>query len=332
MLPSWEFPGSPVVCCSVAQLNPTLCNPMEYSMPGFSVLHYLLESAKFMSIDSVMPSNHLIFCCSFHLLPSISLSIRVFSNEEAFFVRWPKYWNFSFSISPSNEYLGLISFRIDWFDILTVQGTLKSLLQHHSSKASILWHSAFFMVQLSYLYMTTGKTIALTIWVFVGKVMSLLLRALSRFIIAFLPRSNHLPTLWLQSPSPVILGPKKKKSVTVSTFSPICHRVMGLDAVIFILILSFKLAFSFFSYHVACGILVPWPGIKVGSLAMKLQSPNHWTPSTFCWRGTKILKAMWSKKKQKHNLPTSSQVLIFFLFLTEPCSFLLGKKIQYISH
>ena len=151
------------------------------------------------------------------------------------------------SFSPSSECSGLISFRIDWFDLLTVQGTLNSLLMHHSSKASILWHSAFFMVQLSHLYMTTKKTIALTIWAFVGKVMSLLLKALSKFIIAFLPRSNHRLTLYLQSPSPVILGPKKRKSVTASTFSPsICHKVMGLDAMIFILILSFKPSFSFF--------------------------------------------------------------------------------------
>ena len=149
----------------------------------------------------------------------------------------------------------MISFRIDWFDLLTVQGTLKSLIQHHSPKASILWHSVFFMVQISHLYMTTGKTIALTIWAFVGKVMSLLLKALSRFIIAFLPRSYHLLTLWLQSPSPVILGPKKRKSVTASTFSPcICHRVMGLDAVIFILTLSFKSAFSLFFFFLPCGL------------------------------------------------------------------------------
>jgi len=157
-----------------------------------------------MSIESVMPSNHLILCCPLLLLPSIFPSIRVFSNESVLHSRWPKYWNFSFSLSPSNEYSGLISFRIDWFDLLAVQGTLKSLLQHHSSKASILWHSAFFIVQLSHPYMTAGKTIALTRWTFVGKVMSLLFNILSRLVIAFLPRSKHLLISWLQSPSAVI--------------------------------------------------------------------------------------------------------------------------------
>src|SRR5574340_590515 len=141
-----------------------------------------------MSIESVMPSNHLILCCPLLLPPSIFLSIKVFSNESVLRIRWPKYWNFSFSISPFNEYLGLISFRIDWLDLLAVQGTCKSLLQHHSSKASILWGSAFFIVQLSHPYMTNGKTIALTRWTFVGKVMSLLLNMLSRLVI----RSKHL--------------------------------------------------------------------------------------------------------------------------------------------
>ena len=145
-----------------------------------------------------MPSNHLILCCPLLLLPSIFPSIRVFSSESALHIRWPKYWSFSFSITPSNEYSGLISFRIDWFDLLAVQGTLKSFLQHHSSKASILWCSAFFMVQLSYPYVTTGKTTALTTWTFVGKVMSLLFNMLSRFVIAFLPRSKRLLTSWLQ--------------------------------------------------------------------------------------------------------------------------------------
>ena len=151
-------------CCSIIQLCLTLCDPMDCSTPGFPVHHHLLELAQIMSIESVMPSNHLIFCCPLFLLPSIFPSIRVFSNESALHIRWPEYYSFSFSfsISPSNEYSGLISFRIDWFDILAVQGTLKSLLQHHSSKALILWHLAFFMVQLSHLYMTIGKTIALT--------------------------------------------------------------------------------------------------------------------------------------------------------------------------
>ena len=193
-----------------------------------------------------MPSNHLLLCRPLFLLPSVFPSIRVFSNESAVYIRWPKYWSLSFSISPSNEYSGLISFRIDWLDLLAVQGTLKSLLQHHSLKASILQHSAFFMVQLSHLYMTTGKTTALTIQTFVGKVMPLLFNTLSRFVITFLPRSKRLLISWLQSPSTVILEPKKRKSVTAMTYSPsICHEVMGLHATILVfLILSFKPAFS----------------------------------------------------------------------------------------
>ena len=151
---------------------------------------------RLVSFESVMPSNHLILCCPLLLLPSIFPSIRVFSNESVLHLRWPKYW--SFSINPSNEYSGLISFRMDWFDLLAVQGTLKSLLQHHSSKASVLRDSAFFIVQLSHPYMTTGKTIALTRWTFAGKVMSLLCNTLSRLIITFLPRSKHLLISWLQ--------------------------------------------------------------------------------------------------------------------------------------
>ena len=173
---------------------------------------------KLMSTKSVMPSNHLILYLTLLLLPSIFPSIRVFSNELVLHIRWPKYWSVRFSISPSNEYSGLISFRMDWLDLLTVQGTLKSLLQHHSSKPSILWHSAFFIVQLSHPYMKTGKTIALTRWTFVGKVMSLL-RKPSRLIIAFLPRSKCVLISWLQSPSTVILEPKKIKSATISTAS-----------------------------------------------------------------------------------------------------------------
>ena len=152
-----------------------------------------------------MPSNYLILC-PLLLPPSVFPSIRVFPNESGLLIRWPKNWNFSFSISPSNEYSGLISFRMDWFDLLAVQGTLKSLLQHHSSKASILQHSAFFIVQLSHLYMTTGKTIALTRWTFVGKVMSLVLNMLSGLVITSLPRSKCLLISWLQSPSAVIFG------------------------------------------------------------------------------------------------------------------------------
>ena len=180
-----------------------------------------------------MPSNHLILCCPLLLLPSIFSSIRVFSNESVLPIRWPKYWSFSFSTSPSKEYSGLISFRIDWFDPLAVQWTLKNLLQHHSSKALILWYSAFFIVQLSHLYMTTGKTVALSRWTFVGKVMSLLFNVLSMLVIAFLPRSKHLLISCLQPPSAVILGPRKIRSATVSTVSlSICCEVMGPDAMI----------------------------------------------------------------------------------------------------
>ena len=171
------------------------------------------------SIESVMPSSHLIISCPLLLLPSIFPSIRVFSNQSVLCIRWPKYWSFSFSISPFNEHPGLISFRIDWLDLLAVQGTLKSLLQHHSSKASILWCSAFFIVQFSHLYVTSGKTIALTRRTFVDKVMSLLFNMLSRLIITFLPRSKALLISWLQSPSAVISEPTKIKFLTVSTVS-----------------------------------------------------------------------------------------------------------------
>ena len=175
-----------------------------------------------------MPSSRLILC---HLLlrpRSIFPSIRIFSNESALHIRWPKYWRFSFSISSSNEHSGLISFRMDWLDLLAVQGTLKSLLQHHSSKASILWFSSFFIVQLSHSYMTTRKTIALTRCTFVGKVMSLPFNMLSRLVITFLPRSKCLFISWLQSPSAVILESKKIKSATVSTVHlSVCHEVMG---------------------------------------------------------------------------------------------------------
>ena len=174
-----------------------------------------------------MPSRHLILChCPLLLLHSVFPSIRVFSTESVLHIRWPKYWSFSFNISPSNEYSGLISFRMDWLDLLAVQGTL---LQH-ISKASILWCSAFFIVQLSHPYMTTGKTIALTRWIFVGKVMSLLFNMLSRLVKTFLPRSKRLLISWLQSPSAVILEPEKIKSLTVSP--SICHEVMGPDVML----------------------------------------------------------------------------------------------------
>ena len=190
---------------------------------------------KLMSTKSVRLSNHVILCHPLLLLPLIFPSIRVFSNESILCIRWPKYWCYSFNISPSNEYSGLISFRMDWLDLLAVQGTLKSLLQYHSSKASILQCSAFFMVQLLHPYTTTGKAIALTRWTFVSKVMSLLFNMLSRLVIAFLPRSKCLLISWLPSPSAVILEPKKRKSVTVSIVSPsIYHEVTGPEGMIFV--------------------------------------------------------------------------------------------------
>ena len=184
---------------------------------SFTVSQSLL---KLLSSESVMPSNHLILCRPLLLPPSVFPSIRIFSNELVFHITWPKYWSFSFSISPCNGYSGLISFRVDWLDLLAIQGTLKSLLQHHSSKASILQRATFYIVQLSHLYITTRKTIALTILIFVGKVMYLLYNILSRFVMAFLARSKCLLISWLQSPFTVILEPKKIKSVTVSIVFP----------------------------------------------------------------------------------------------------------------
>ena len=201
---------------------------MNCSTPGLPVHHQIWSLLKLMPIELVMPSSHLILCHPLVLLSPVPHSITVSSNESTLCMRWPKYWTFSFSISPSNEHPGLISFRMDWLDLLAIQGTLKSLLQNHSSKTSIFWHSAFFKVQLSHPYMTTGKTTALTRWTFVGKVMSLLFNMLFRLVIAFLPRSKYLLISWLQPPSSVILEPKKIKYVTVSTVSPsICHEVMG---------------------------------------------------------------------------------------------------------
>ena len=214
---------------SVTQSCLTLCDPMNRSTPGLPVHHQLPEFTQthvHLVGDAIQLSYPL---STLGLLPPIPPSIRVFSSESTLCMRWPKYWSFSFSISPSNEHPGLISFRMDWLDLLTVQGSLKSLLQHHSSKASILRRSGFFTVQLSHPYMTTGKTIALTRWTFVGKVMSLLLNMLSRLVITFLPRRKCLLISWLQLPSAVILELKKIKSVTVSTISPsIYHEVMGL--------------------------------------------------------------------------------------------------------
>ena len=190
---------------------------------------------KLMFIELVMPSSHLILCCPLLLLLSIFPSIRVFSNESVLHIRWPKYSSFSFSTSPSNEYSDLISFRMDWLDLLPIQGTLKSLLQHHSSKASNLQCSDFFIIQLSHPYMTTGKTIAVTQQTFVGKVLSLLFNTLSRLGITVLPRGKHLLISWLQSPSAVILEPKKNNSVTVSIVSSsIYHEVMGPDTMILV--------------------------------------------------------------------------------------------------
>ena len=208
--------GTIILFSSVAQLCPTvrtnssvMCDPMDCSTPGFLIgITNSWSLLKLTSIELVMPSNNLILCHPL-LLPLLFPSFRVFSSESVLCTRWPNYWSFSFSISPANEYSGLISFRIDWFDLLAVQGTLKSLLQHHSSKASILRCSAFFKVQLSHPYMTTGKTIALTRWTFVGKIMSLLLNMLSRWVIAFLSRNKPLLVSWLQSPSAVILEPPK---------------------------------------------------------------------------------------------------------------------------
>ena len=204
---------------SVTQSCPTLCDPMDCSTPASLSITYSRSLLKLMSIELVMPSNHLILCRPLLLPPPIFPSIRVFSNESALRIRWSKYGSFSFSIRPSNEYSGLISFRMDWLDLLAVQGTLKSLLQHHSSKALILWCSAFFIVQLSHPYMTTGKTKALARWTFVCQVMSLLFNMLPRLVIVFLPWSKHLLISWLQSPFAVILE-RKKSSLSLFPLFP----------------------------------------------------------------------------------------------------------------
>ena len=215
---------------SVAQSCLILCDPWTEACLALLSITNSQSLLKVMCIVSVMPSNHLILCRPLLLPPPINSSIKVFSNESALRIRWPKDWSFNFSIGPSNEYSGLISFRIDWLDLLAVQGTLKTLLQHHSSKASVLLHSAFFIVQLLHPYMITGKTKALTRWTFVGKVISLLFNMLSRLVTAFLSRSKSLLVSWLQSPSAVILEPNKIKSLTISIVSPfICHELMGLD-------------------------------------------------------------------------------------------------------
>ena len=232
---------------SVAQMCQTLCNPMDCCTPGLPVHHQLPELAQthvHWVRDAIQPSHPL----SSLSPPAFNLSQhQVFSNESVLHIRWPKYWSFSFNISPSNEYSGLISFRMGLLDLLEVQGTRKSLLQHHSSEASILQHSDFFIVQLSHLYMSTGKTIALTKQTFVGKVMSLLFNMLSRLVIAFLPSNKRLLISWLQSSSAVILEPKIIKSDTVSP--SISHEVMGPDAMIFVFwMLSFKPTFLLSSF------------------------------------------------------------------------------------
>ena len=210
--------NSSVQFSSVSQSCLTLCDPINHSMPGLPVITNSQSPSKSMSIESVMPSNHLILCRPL-LLPSIFPSIKVFPNESALCIRWQKYWSFSFNISPTKEHPGLISFGMEWLDLLAVQGTLKSLFQHLSSKASILRHSVFFIVQLSHPSVTTGKTIALTRWTFVGKLIYLLFNILSRLVIAFLPRSKCLLISWLQSPSGVILELKKIESVIISIVS-----------------------------------------------------------------------------------------------------------------
>ena len=233
-----------LICCSLTHSCLTLWDPMDCSTPGFP--EFAQTHVHWVG-DPTQPSHPL---SPLLLLPSIFPSIRVFSNESAFRIRWLKYWSFSFNISPSNEHSGLISFRMDWMDILAVQGTLKSLLQHHSSKALILRRSPFFTVQLSHPYMTTGKTIALTRQTFVGKVMSLLFNTLSRLAITTLPRSKRLLISWLQSPFAMTLEPWEIESVTVYTVSPsICHEMMGPDAMIFVFwMLSFKPTFSLSSF------------------------------------------------------------------------------------
>ena len=235
---------------SVAQSCLTFCNPMDCSTPGLPVHHQLQEPTQTHVHWVVMPSNHLFLCRPLLLLPSLFPNIRVFSNESALHIRWPRYWSFSFNISPSKEHSGLISFRMDRLDLLAVEGTFKSPLQHHGSKASILQCSAFFIVQLSYPYMTTEKTISLTRRNFFGKVMSLLFNMLSRLVITFLPRSKNLLISWLQSPSAVILEPRKIESDTVSTVSSsICHEVMEPDVMILVFwMLSFKPTFSLSSF------------------------------------------------------------------------------------
>ena len=282
--------GVSVQFSSVAQSSPTLFDPMNRSTPGLPVHHQLLESTQthiHRVGDAIQPSHPygpLLF------LPSIFPSITVFSNESALCIRWPKYWSFSFNISPSNEHPGLISFRMDWLDLLAVQETLKSLLEHHSSKASILLLSAFFTVQLSRPYMTTGKTIALTRWTFVDKVMSLLFNMLSRLVIIFLPRSKRLLISWLQSKSAVILEPQKINSATLSTVSPsIFHEVTGLDAMILVFwMLSFKPTFS-----------LCWLNLNE-NLVLPIDAFELWRKHPQFWR--RLLRVPWTARRSNQSI------------------------------
>ena len=248
------------ICCywSVTQSGQLFVTPWTAACQASLSLIISWSLPKFLSIALVIPSSHLILWCPLLLLPSIFPGIRDFSSESAVHIRWPKYWSFSLSISPSNEYSGLISLKVVWFDLLAVQGTQRTFLQHHSSKASILQCSAFFKVQFSWPCMTSRMTITLTIWIFVSRVMSLFFNTQSRFVITFLPRSKYLLISWLQSLSTVILEPKKRKSVTTSTFSfSIYHKVMGPDALILvILIFSFKPALSLSSFTLIKGLFI----------------------------------------------------------------------------
>ena len=250
-------PAHRVCACALSRWSRVRCFATPWTVAHHSALSMGLsrqESWSGLPFPLVfyvpLNSSHLILCRPLLLLPPIPPSIRVFSNQSALTMRWPKYWSFSFTINPSNEHPGLISFRMLWLDLLAAQGTLKSLLQHHSSKASILQHSSFFTIQISHPCMTTGKIISLTRWTFVDKVMSLLFNMLSRLVVTYLPRSKHLLISWLQSPSAVILEPRKIKSDTVSTVSTsISHEVMGPDAMILVFwMLSFKPTFSLFSF------------------------------------------------------------------------------------
>ena len=290
---------------------------MSYSFPWTAACQASLSITnswsllKLMSIDLVMSSSHFILFPPLLLLPSNFPSIRIFSNQSVLRIMWPKYWSFSFNISPSNKYSGLISFRPDWLDFLTVQGTLKSLLQHHSSKVSILWCSAFFMVQRSHPHMTTGKTIVLTTWTFVGKVISLLFNMLFSLVIAFLPSRKHLLISWLQSPYAVILEPPKIKSLTASIVSPfICHEVMGPDAMILVFwMLNIKPAFSLSSFTFIKRLFC-------SSFLSGLERKESWAPKNWCFWTVLLKKTLESpldSMKTKPVNPKGNQSWIFIV-------------------